>query len=1017
MTLGMPMERSATLPAQSADVSRGGERRYPIATYRVQFTRDFTFADARRIVSYLRRLGCDTLYASPFLKPREGSAHGYDVVNHSELNPALGTREDFEALATELRACEMGQILDVVPNHVGIGPGGSSWWTDILENGPSSQFAAFFDIDWHPLKTEAALENRVLLPILGSPYGQVLENQELVLTYEDGAFGVRYWENRLPISPSTYSDILSVPLPDLIDRRGSDDQYVQELQSIITASQHLPPSHTIDPDMVAERSREKEIIKRRIAQLCESCPDVRDAIDQTLALFNGVRGDQSSFDRLDALLDTQPYRLAYWRVASEEINYRRFFDINDLAAIRMENPDVFAQTHRLIFDLLRDGMVTGLRIDHVDGLWDPPGYLRQLQRHYFLEVWRKQFGGTDAELEQAERTVLTRFDAEQALDPDASAVQPLYVVVEKILSRGEQLPDDWPVDGTTGYDFLSDVNGLFVDASSRKAFDDTYAAFVEDRINMGNLANSTKKMIMLISLASEVNELSYRLKRLAQRSRWSRDLTLNSLTFAIREVIAALPIYRTYYTDTHPEVTESDRDSIESAVAEARRRNPRTAAAVFDFVRDSLLLWNLDTFDDDGRRELRNFVMKFQQTTSPVMAKGVEDTAFYVYNRLVSLNDVGGHPEEFGTSIGAFHAANSERLASWPTTLLATSTHDTKRSEDVRARISVLSEIPREWRAAVTRWARQNRRKKTIVGSQSFPDANAEYALYQNLLGAWPLESMNNQTYETFVERMQQYVLKAAREAKIHTSWINPNSSYDDGIQNFVRAILEPSKGNQFLSDFARLQPVVAYYGMLNSLAQVLLKITSPGVPDIYQGNELWDFSLVDPDNRRPVDFERRSVLLEQVREMLATTSGARVASELLANWENGAIKLFVTWCALDCRQRDPHLFTRGGYTPLEATSRGDHVVSFARSLGAARAIVVAPRLCHRLTRGTLQPPLGENVWHDSHLLLPDEGFQRYRDAMTGEQFDSIEYGGRPALLLSRVLEYLPVALLERLPG
>ncbi|HUE75389.1 MAG TPA: malto-oligosyltrehalose synthase, partial [Chloroflexota bacterium] len=433
-------------------------------------------------------------------------------------------------------------------------------------------------------------------------------------------------------------------------------------------------------------------------------------------------------------------------------------------------------------------------------------------------------------------------------------------------------------------------------------------------------------------------------------------------------------------------------------------------------VRDSLLLRNLDAFDGDGRRELRSFVMKFQQTTSPVMAKGVEDTAFYIYNRLISLNEVGGHPDEFGTSVDAFHAANAERQTSWPSSLLATSTHDTKRSEDVRARISVLSEIPREWRSAVTRWARQNRRRKIIVGDQAFPDANAEYALYQNLLGAWPLDSMNSRAYEAFVDRMQQYVLKATKEAKVHTSWINPNSEYDDAIQNFVRAILEPSKGNQFLNDFARLQPVVAYYGMLNSLAQVLLKITSPGVPDIYQGNEIWDFSLVDPDNRRPVDFQIRTELLDQLREMLATTDGARVARELLEFWENGAIKMFVTWCALEYRQRDPLLFTRGEYTPLVATARGDHVVSFARSTGAVRAIVVTPRLCYRLTQGTIQPPIGETVWSDAHLLLPDDGRQRYRNLMTGEHLESVDYGGRPALPLARVLGHFPVALLECLP-
>jgi (1->4)-alpha-D-glucan 1-alpha-D-glucosylmutase len=949
----------------------------PSTTYRVQFHAGFTFRDACELVPYLHALGVSHLYASPYLRARSGSTHGYDVADPNALNPELGTEQDYSDLVAALKQHGMSQLVDVVPNHMGIGDPGNYRWRDVLENGPASIYAPFFDINWAPLQAPTQDHERIVVPTLGDQYGKVLENGELSVRYDSrrGAFFIAYYEHNFPVAPDSYPMLLEACLEALEEELGRRNAHVQELASILTALRYLPPRRTnLEPDAVEERNREKEIIKRRIRQLHRSSPPFRAALVESLKAINGEPGAPESFDRLDALLAEQSYRLAFWRVAAEEINYRRFFDITELAAVRMEDPGVFRDTHRLLLRFVQEGKIAGLRIDHPDGLRDPAGYLRRLQKHCLA-----------------------------ALDLDDEARARFYVVVEKILQSGEPLRPDWPVDGTTGYDFLNDLNGLFVARQNEAFFDNTYSRFLrQGPVRFPDLANSAKKMIMLISLASEVNELAYLLKRIAGDDRLHRDFTLNSLAFVIREVIAALDVYRTYIDPDTGAASEADRRAIEQAVAEAKRRNPRTDPSVFDFVGDTLLL--RDERSDWERPRKLAFIARFQQTTGPVMAKGVEDTAFYQYNRLVSLNEVGGEPDEFGRSLTAFHRANLARARAWPASLLATSTHDTKRSEDVRARINVLSELPREWRSALTRWSRLNGRKKRLVEGRPAPDRNEEYLLYQGLLGAWPCTRPD----EAFTERIAAFMLKALKEAKVNTSWINPNAAYEDAVAAFVHAILDTSDTNPFLEDFAGLQQRVAFVGMFNSLSQTLLKLGSPGVSDIYQGNELWDLSLVDPDNRRPVDYARRQADLQ------ALCSGSVTAADLLAHADAGRIKLYVTWRLLHLRRSLPGLFVGGSYSPLRAVGRARtprHVCAFARSDAGRTLIVAAPVLIASLLRDLpQQPPIGPTVWRDDWLPVPAE--TSYRDVFTEQVLEPRSIEGRPALLLREVFGALPVAAL-----
>jgi (1->4)-alpha-D-glucan 1-alpha-D-glucosylmutase len=1001
------------LGASTADLA--GRRCFPESTYRLQFHAGFTFRDAAALAPYLRDLGVTHAYASPFLQARPGSKHGYDITNHQTLNPEIGTPADYDAWVDALHGAGLGQVLDTVPNHMGVTGNENVWWNDVLENGPASPYAGYFDISWQS-SPRPELRGRVLIPILGDPYGKVLEAGQLRLAYDGGAFTIHYYDNRFPVAPRSYGLVLGHRTEELEQTLGADSPHLIEYQSILTAISHLPRLSDTEPEKVTERHREKEVIKRRLGKLTEESPQVREFIEANVTLFNGKPGDPRSFDLLDELVNDQAYRLSFWRVAADEINYRRFFDINDLAALSMERPEVLTATHELVLKLLAEGKVNGLRIDHPDGLYDPKLYLQRLQRAFVLACARRLHDGRPenqqpdwAEVEKALDAAMER----AAREGDDGLRQPLYVVVEKILGATEPLPADWPVAGTVGYEFVNVVNGLFVDASEAEAFTRLYQEWTHTDEPFAELVYQKKLLILQVSLSSELQMLAYQLDRLAQKSRWSRDFTLNSLRRALREVIACFPVYRSYTSEEG--VRAEDRAYVERAVRRAMARNPTVNRSLFRFIRDMLLLKYPETWSEADRAEQRRFVGKFQQVTSPVMAKGLEDTAFYGYNRLLSLNEVGGDPGRFGVKPAELHQSFADRQAKWPWSLAPLSTHDTKRSEDVRARLNVLSEMPGAWREAVARWSRLNEPHRVQLEDLTVPDANEEYLLYQTLVGAWPLEPYTPEEHADFVKRVQAYIVKALHEAKVHTSWINPDAEYDQAAQDFVARILDEKANAAFLDDLQPFRRRISHYGLLNSLAQTVLKLTAPGVADTYQGTELWDFSLVDPDNRRPVDYERRRKLLQELRERAASAGEDRrgLVRELLDALPDGRVKLYVTAQALHCRRERPGLFAAGEYRAAEAAgARADNAFSFVRRQGDRWAVAVVPRLLTALIPGEGQLPLGP-VWQDTRLLLPDVDPQvRFRNVFTGESVSLREEQNRLALPLAECLGHFPVALL-----
>jgi len=848
---------------------------------------------------------------------------------------------------------------------MGIDRNRNAWWSDVLENGPSSAYAAFFDIDWNPAKAELA--NKVLLPILGDQYGTVLEGGQLRLELADGAFAIRYYDWLLPVAPASYSRILSHRLESLQETLGAEDPALLRLKSLITWFVTLGAPPTADPQSPDARREAAATGRRRLTELVGESPEIRAFVEDNLRLFNGTPGDSRSFDLLDALLDQQAYRLAFWRVAGEEINYRRFFDVNELAAIRMEDPRVFEATHRRITGLVREGVVTGLRIDHPDGLYAPAEYFRRLQA---------ACGGHED--------------------------RPFYIVAEKILAAGERLPENWAVAGTTGYEFLNLLNGIFVDRLQARAMDQIYTRICRERPSFAEIVYVSKRLVMETVMASELNMLGQRLNLISEKHRSSRDFTLRSLTRALREIIASFPVYRTYLGESAGEASERDREAIARAVVLAKARTPSMSGSIYDWIAELLTHSFPSWADERARQERIDWVMRFQQLTAPVTAKGYEDTALYRYHRLVSLNEVGGDPSRFGAALAEFHAANVERQQRSPHGLSATSTHDTKRSEDVRARINVLSEIPGEWRKRVARWQRLNRRHRSVVDGAPVPGPAEEYFVYQTLVGAWPIT----------LERFQAYLGKAIREAKLHTSWINPNPRYDAAMLSFAERILDPRRSRQFLGDFALFHARVAHFGAVNSLAQTLIKITAPGVPDFYQGTELWELSLVDPDNRRPVDFAtRRRTLDALLAELRSTSDLAALARDLWKCREDGRVKMYVIASGLAFRRAHRRLFEVGDYLPVEVVGPfAEQVCAFLRSHPEGAALTVAPRLTAR--RG-VEEPLGPEYWSDTHLSLPAAAGSRFRNVLTGQPVDAP--GG--ALAVGHVLTSFPVALLERQDG
>ena len=985
--------------------------RIPVSTYRVQLNKQFRFVDCVSIVSYLGELGITDLYSSPFLKARPGSMHGYDLVDPTTINPEIGSEADFNRLVAELRKHRMGHILDIVPNHMCVESPENRWWMDVLENGRCSPYAPFFQIDWEPVKHE--LKDKILLPVLGSPYGEALESQELRLFFDGGAFYVNHYEHRFPIAPETYPHILTYGIERLAGM-GTHNPHHAELLSTITALSRLPSRTESNNERIAERYREKEVAKKRLIALCRECPEIMDFISDNVRTLNGTPGDLRSFDLLDALLGQQVYRLSHWRVATEEINYRRFFDINSLGAIRMELPAVFDATHALILRLVGEGKVTGLRVDHPDGLYDPSAYFQRLQRSCFVELWRahmERLGDQilpEYESAYVESEIMERYEGMLAEDPQYKA---FYIVGEKILIKSERMPEEWPIFSTTGYVFLNSVNGIFIDTRNASALETIYSRFIGSKLSYQDAVYEKKKLVMKVAMSGEVNTLGNHLNHLSEKDRHTRDFTLNSLTDGLIEVIACFPVYRSYINGLP--VRDKDRQYIDAAIARARRKNPATSAGVYDFIHDVLSLRYPDRFTESDRKEWLDFVMRFQQITGPITAKGVEDTAFYVYNRLVSLNEVGGNPEKFGTTLDTFHGQNIERLKFWPQALITTSTHDTKRGEDARARLNVLSEMPDRWRERLVAWRRLNKRQKIVVDGAPSPDRNEEYLLYQTLAAVYPAQPMTAEDRSVLVKRVTDYTVKAAREAKVNTSWINPQAAYEEALGIFIQRLLSNTADNQFLQDFEPFQRTVSYYGMYNSLSQTLLKITAPGIPDFYQGTELWNFRLVDPDNRGPIDFDLRRRLFAEIKKHEATVGLATLARELSTNMADGRIKLFLTHKALTFRKLRRELFERGEYVPLETTGAfADSLCAFARRLHGKLVVTAAPRFLTRLPVDPGNPPFGETAWRDTAIAvtLGRKGAE-YLNIFTGETVQPVHLEGT-MLRAADLFSCFPVALL-----
>ncbi|MBU2851638.1 malto-oligosyltrehalose synthase [Acidithiobacillus ferrivorans] len=952
----------------------------PRATYRLQFNQNFTFNDAAALVPYLTRLGISHCYASPILKARKGSPHGYDIVDHNALNQEIGSSEDFLRFSDTLAAHGMGLMLDIVPNHMGALGSDNAWWLNVLEHGPASPYADYFDIDWYPLNPQ--LRGKVLLPVLGDHYGQVLEDGELKLCFaaEQGEIYIQYLENSFPVDPREYPRILDLRADILRTELGMEHPDTQELATLSDALRRLPERYSAEAESRAARVRDGTVYRRLLAELCARSPEVTAFLQENIVLFNGHPGDAESFDSLHRLIEAQAYRLAFWRVAADDINYRRFFDINDLAGLRMEDPAVFGDAHRLIFRLLSEGRVNALRIDHPDGLYDPQMYFRRIQAWRAWRQARRDKGGRS-----------------------------LYLVVEKILADGEAMPPDWPVHGSTGYDFANDVTSLFVNDRARAAFERLYSAFIGHPCDFDTLLYDCKKLIMKSSMASELNVLADHLSHIAQTDRRTRDYTLNGLRWALQEVIAYFPVYRTYSADGI--LLDADRQRVQTAINQARRNSQAEDVSVFQFLEEVLTLSALPGNPPAYTRERIAFVGKFQQYTGPVMAKGGEDTALYRYQRLTCLNDVGGDPRHFGISVAAFHKSCRDRAAYRPHDMLTSSTHDSKRSEDVRARIAVLSEMPKRWQQALQRWQHLNNGKKGRIDGNSAPDANDEYLIYQTLLGTWPAQETPDADY---VERIVAYMRKVVREAKVHSSWINPDSAYEEALERFIRAILDQDSHNPFPSACTDLCRIIRHFGTLNSLGMTLLKLTAPGVPDIYQGCEDLVLHLVDPDNRRPVDFAAYSDALSELESRFSVHVRTEDLQDLLIEPDRGRLKLYLTWRSLEARRQRPELFQSGSYISLRACGKhAKHLCAFARKGPDGVALTVVPRLCFRLLGADESHPLplGLEVWEDTALILPKNWKAlRFRNQFTGEDLDL--QGGAEALSVGRLLSRFPLALL-----
>jgi len=880
-------------------------QRIPTSTYRLQLHKGFTFDDAAEVAEYLKALGVSHIYCSPYLQAAPGSMHGYDVVDHQKLNEELGGEDGHARFCRRLKELELGQVLDIVPNHMALGPHNRYWW-DVLENGPSSRFATWFDIDWHSV--EVKLQNKVLIPVLGEQYGRILSAGQIKVEHNGERFQVRYIDNLFPVAPRSLSAVLS---------KAAEYANNDTLNFIADSFARLPAPESTDRKIAAARHRDKTVIYGLLNRLCGEEPKVVAAIERSVNELN------DNHDVLDELLSQQQYRLAYWRTADQELGYRRFFDINTLIGLRMERSHVFEATHCRILEWLENGVLDGVRVDHPDGLRDPQQYFERLRKRA----------------------------------PDA------WIIGEKILEPGEFLRESWPIEGTSGYDFLNVCNTLLVNGNGLKEFATIYSDFTREPIDFEKVAHDKKLNVQQETLGSDVNRLTSLFVEICESNRDRRDYTRAEIRRAIREVASCFSVYRTYVLPGRDQVMEEDRICVETAVAEAKERRQDVDAGLFDFIADVLTLRVRGGMEDE-------FLLRFQQFTSPVMAKGVEDTALYCFNRMVGLNEVGSAPGSDGISITEFHDYCEKMQATHPLTMTTLSTHDTKRADDVRARLAVLTEFPARWRTALYRWSRLNAPFRT----GKFPDRNTEYFLYQTLVGAWPITQ----------DRLIAYMEKATREAKQQTSWTQQNKEFEDALRTFIERILQSS---DFVSKLEEFVTTVREAGRINSLAQTLLKYTAPGVPDTYQGSELWDLSLVDPDNRRPVDFDLRS-------EMLAELQSGMDVAEIVKRMDSGLPKLWVAHTALSLRRRHPEWFgAESAYSPIVAEgSKSDHLVAYQRGDSVT---VLVPRWPLKLNGN----------WVSTTIELMPGG---WRNNFTNE----VMMGGR--VRVQTLLQRFPVALLTR---
>ncbi len=926
--------------------------RVPDSTYRIQFRPGFGFEALGRYLGYLQDLGISDIYASPVLRPRSGSEHGYDLVDPTEINPELGGRGELEVLFARIHQRGMGWLQDLVPNHMAF-HNENRMLMDVLENGQASNFFGFFDVDWEHMYE--GIRGRILAPFLGRFYGECLEAGEIRVEYRDGGFWVRYHEQAYPVRIESYARILSHRVEELRELLGEDHLDFIKLLGVLYALRTLPGPH-----QATQRKEQVRFVKRLLWETYQRNEIVRDFIEENLRAFNGNPDDGSSFALLEDLLEEQFFRLSFWKVATEEINYRRFFNINDLISLRVEEEKVFEHVHSLLLELHSRGVMTGFRVDHVDGLYDPSSYLMRLRD----------------------------------LAPEA------FLIVEKICGFGEHIPESWPVQGTSGYDFLNLVNGLLCNKKNRGRFDRLYRSFSGFDTSYDDLLREKKLLITGKHMAGDIDNLAHLLKGASSRMRSGSDITLYGLKRALVEVMAHFPVYRTYMTPGG--CRSDDGHYVLRAVQGALHSNPGLCKEL-EFIKRFLLQeWEREPSQRDEKGAW-HFVMRFQQFTGPLMAKGLEDTTFYVYNRLISLNEVGGFPERFGVSIQEFHELLGKRASKWPHTLNATSTHDTKRGEDVRARINVLSEIPEEWERHLRLWSRINSRKRLRVRGRWVPERNDEYSLYQTLLGAFPF---GLDEVQRFVERLKDFCVKAIREAKVHTAWLRPDEEYEQAFLCFVERILEPMPGGDFMRSFMPFQRKIAFYGVLNSLSQTLLKMAAPGVPDFYQGTELWDLTLVDPDNRRPVDFDLRERYLKEMQARAVHDLGGLI-QELWEQREDGRIKMFLIHRVLRFRRDHRELFRHGTYLPLDVEGPlGSHILCFARRWQGQWALAVAPRHLTGVV-SEQDSPWGMAVWGDTTVRLPEGAPELWIETISGGDVRSRE----GSLSIGQLLSRFPVGL------